>query len=110
MVGVQRAWNGSATVATTSLSDRSRISFSNFKAIITVKKVLVTLAALLAIAMSSTANAAWLVNGVWYSNVCRSVADPRWYFIYPVDRAQPLGTACAFYIGTEYTVGFVADH
>ncbi len=45
-------------------------------------------------ALPNYANAAWLVYGVWYSNVCRADGNPAVFFIYPPEVAQPVGTSC----------------
>lgn len=50
-----------------------------------------------------TASAAWLVNGIWYSNVCRCGAL---YTIYPTYQAQPVGTSCAILNGFGQFVAY----
>lgn len=40
---------------------------------------------------SSYASAAWLYNGIWYSNVC---VTPVGAWTYPVEWAQPVGSFC----------------
>jgi hypothetical protein len=34
-------------------------------------------------------------NGVWWNNICRAPSGAWW--IYPVQAAQPVGTACRIY-------------
>ena len=53
------------------------------------------------LAFSSYASAAWLFNGIWYSNVCVS---PVGSWIYPVEWAQPVGTFCRLPNGTPGVV------
>lgn len=57
--------------------------------------------AIMLLAFSSYASAAWLFNGIWYSNVCVS---PVGTWIYPVEWAQPVGTFCRLPNGTPGVV------
>ncbi|HET8687987.1 MAG TPA: hypothetical protein VFM18_15230 [Methanosarcina sp.] len=42
------------------------------------------------------AEASWLYNGVWVSNICRYQANMGFYFVYPTYDAQPVGTYCIY--------------
>jgi hypothetical protein len=50
------------------------------------------------------ARAAWYVGGVLVSNICRADANPAYYWVYPPQNAQPVGTMCTFPDGTPGTV------
>jgi len=50
------------------------------------------------------AEAAFLVNGTWYSNICRADENPNYFFVYPIQDAEPVGAPCAFPDGTPGTV------
>jgi hypothetical protein len=43
----------------------------------------------------TAADAAWLVGGVWVSNVCRAPSGSFW--IYPAYAAAPVGSYCTIY-------------
>jgi hypothetical protein len=43
----------------------------------------------------STASAAWWVNGILVSNMCRAPSGAWW--VYPPPAAQPVGSPCAIY-------------
>lgn len=47
---------------------------------------------IMALGYPATADAAWLVGSVWYSNVCRAPSGAYW--VYPPANAQPVGTSC----------------
>jgi hypothetical protein len=63
--------------------------------------------ALLAISAVSAPHAsaepAWLVDGVWWNNMCRAGSGAWW--LYPVQYAQPVGTSCT--IASTGEVGVV---
>ena len=61
---------------------------------------LMIVAALTMTAMASAADAAWLYNGVWVSNICRAPSGAYW--VYPPAAAQPVGTGCQIYSTGEY--------
>jgi hypothetical protein len=50
------------------------------------------------------AGAAWLVDGGWVSNICRANANPSYYFAYPAQDGEAVGTPCAFPDGTPGTI------
>lgn len=58
------------------------------------KRCLLSATILLALATSMPAHAAWMVNGIWYSNICRLNINPNWYWVYPVVQARPVGSVC----------------
>lgn len=62
-----------------------------------VKKVI--LAAVM-MGTATAAHAGWWVNGIAYSNVCRANWNNAYYWVYPVDWAQPTNTFCRFPDGT----------
>ncbi len=62
-----------------------------------VRKLLCLISALLATSLVLTpiaeAQPAWQdVNGVWWNNMCRAPSGAWW--LYPIQNAQPIGTAC----------------
>jgi hypothetical protein len=55
----------------------------------------VTAIAILTGGYPSTARAAWNVNGIWVSNMCRAPSGSWW--LYPPQAAQPVGSFCTIY-------------
>ena len=62
--------------------------------------ILVGLAiAMAAAGYATAAEAAWYVNGILVSNVCRAPSGAFW--VYPAEFAQPVGTSCRIYATGE---------
>ena len=66
------------------------------------KTILAIVAAITMLGLAGTASAAWMQYGVLVSNVCRAPSGHFW--VYPVQLAQPLGTACTIYSTGELGV------
>jgi hypothetical protein len=50
------------------------------------------------------AHAAYFINSVLYSDVCRANANPNYFFVYPLKDAEPVGASCTLPDGTPGTV------
>jgi len=48
--------------------------------------------------------ASFFLNSVLYSDVCRANANPNYYFLYPLNDSEPVGTSCTLPDGTPGTV------
>lgn len=62
---------------------------------------------LLTVLMTSSSFAGmWTSQGIRVSNICRSLVDMNYYWVYPVWESLPVGSSCRFPNGTP---GIVTD-